>query len=231
MERAALRVIGLSFWKGNEWSTPILASGKGRSAISLQRKRRAVGKQRILGKGPLFTGRLLRRWRVASSYIFSRTPMSILENNKQGPHLTWLSLLFLISGFAALIYQIVWQRVLLTAFGVNIESVTVVVSVFMFGLGIGSLVGGVLSKRFATHLPLLFLLCEVVAGLFGIVSLPLMKAVSDATVQLSLLPVILITYLLLCIPTIFMGATLPILVTHLDRYYHRSARRSSGFIF
>src|SRR5262249_6293057 len=53
--------------------------------------------------------------------------------------------LFFLSGFAALIYQIVWQRVLFAAFGVNIESVTITVSLFMFGLGVGSLVGGVLS--------------------------------------------------------------------------------------
>lgn len=56
--------------------------------------------------------------------------------------LEWLTFLFLISGFAALIYQIVWQRSLFTAFGVNIESITIIVSIFMFGLGIGSLAGG-----------------------------------------------------------------------------------------
>jgi spermidine synthase len=145
--------------------------------------------------------------------------MNNLDPKQTSASLRWLSLLFLISGFAALIYQIVWQRVLFTAFGVNIESVTVVVSVFMFGLGVGSLVGGLLSKRFAAYLPHLFLLCEMVVGLFGIASLPLMKTVSEATVDRSLTTVALITYLVLCIPTIFMGATLPILVTYLDRHY------------
>src|SRR5665213_224680 len=43
----------------------------------------------------------------------------------------WLAFLFLISGFAALIYQIVWQRALFAAFGVNIESITIIVSLFM----------------------------------------------------------------------------------------------------
>ena len=145
--------------------------------------------------------------------------MNNLDPKPNSASLRGLSLLFLISGFAALIYQIVWQRVLFTTFGVNIESVTVVVSVFMFGLGIGSLVGGLLSKRFGSYLPHLFLLCELIVGLFGIISVPLMKAVSEATLDRSLPAVALVTYLLLCIPTIFMGATLPILVTHLDRYY------------
>ena len=51
----------------------------------------------------------------------------------------WLACLFFISGFSALIYQVVWQRLLFAAFGVNIESVTVTVSLFMFGLGVGVL--------------------------------------------------------------------------------------------
>src|SRR2546427_2232945 len=54
----------------------------------------------------------------------------------------WLCVLFFLSGFPALLYQVVWQRALFTIYGVNIESVTVVVSAFMLGLGLGSLVGG-----------------------------------------------------------------------------------------
>src|SRR5712692_4730507 len=61
-------------------------------------------------------------------------------------------LLFFLSGFPALLYQIVWQRALFTIYGVNVESVTVVVSAFMLGLGLGSLAGGSLSKRPAVRL-------------------------------------------------------------------------------
>ena len=53
-----------------------------------------------------------------------------------------LAVLFMLSGVAALIYQVVWQRLLFTLFGVNIESVTLIVSIFMFGLGVGAIVGG-----------------------------------------------------------------------------------------
>src|SRR5947209_13701883 len=56
--------------------------------------------------------------------------------------------LFFCSGFPALIYQIVWQRALFAIYGVNVQSVAVVVSAFMLGLGIGRLVGGRLSGRF-----------------------------------------------------------------------------------
>src|SRR5262249_8770398 len=58
-----------------------------------------------------------------------------------------LCLLFFFSGFPALIYQLTWQRALFRIFGVNIESVTIIVAAFMLGLGIGSLAGGWLSQR------------------------------------------------------------------------------------
>src|SRR3982074_1249027 len=70
-----------------------------------------------------------------------------------------LCMLFFFSGFPALIYQLVWQRALFRIFGVNIESVTIVVTAFMLGLGLGSLVGGPLSKR--RSIPLLPLLAAL----------------------------------------------------------------------
>src|ERR1700733_7809854 len=65
----------------------------------------------------------------------------------------WPYLFFFISGFPALLYQIVWQRALFTLYGVNIESVTMVVTAFMLGLGLGSLAGGVVSR--SQKIPLL----------------------------------------------------------------------------
>ncbi len=62
-----------------------------------------------------------------------------------------LSVLFLCSGMPALLYQIVWQRGLFSIYGVNSQSVVVVVSAFMLGLGLGSLLGGRLSARFPNH--------------------------------------------------------------------------------
>ena len=142
----------------------------------------------------------------------------------------WLAFLFLISGFAALIYQIVWQRALFTAFGVNIESITVIVSLFMLGLGLGSLAGGLLSKRFAGRAPLLFLLCELGIGLFGVASLPLIGGVSRLTLHGSPWTISLAVFALLFAPTLLMGATLPILVAHLYRFYH-NVGRSVGLLY
>src|SRR5579862_2977506 len=71
----------------------------------------------------------------------------------------WIHILFFCSGFPALIYQIVWQRALFAIYGLNIQSVTIVVSAFMLGLGLGSLFGGALS-RYRRVLIALFALAE-----------------------------------------------------------------------
>src|SRR2546426_9652540 len=54
----------------------------------------------------------------------------------------FLFTVFFISGFCGLLYQIVWLRMALAAFGVITPVVSVVVSVFMLGLSLGSWLGG-----------------------------------------------------------------------------------------
>src|SRR5438093_13706059 len=90
---------------------------------------------------------------------------------RAAPWVRVLCVLFFFSGFPALIYQLVWQRALFRIFGVNIESVTIVVTAFMLGLGLGSLAGGWLSKR--RDIPLLPLLAaiELLTAAFGTLSL------------------------------------------------------------
>jgi spermidine synthase len=127
----------------------------------------------------------------------------------------FLSLLFFCSGMPALIYQIVWQRALFAIYGVNAQSVAVVVTAFMLGLGLGSLIGGRLSTRFPRHGILIFGLAELGVAVFGLCSLPIFHWMAARTAGADLPSVILFSLLLLLIPTILMGATLPLLVEHL----------------
>ena len=53
-----------------------------------------------------------------------------------------LFLLFFASGFCGLLYQVVWTRLAFAAFGIITPVLSVVVSVFMLGLAIGSWAGG-----------------------------------------------------------------------------------------
>lgn len=54
----------------------------------------------------------------------------------------FLFLVFFISGFCGLLYQIIWLRMAFAAFGIITPVISVIVSVFMLGLSIGSWLGG-----------------------------------------------------------------------------------------
>jgi spermidine synthase len=126
-----------------------------------------------------------------------------------------LCVLFFFSGFPALIYQLTWQRSLFRIFGVNTESVTIVVTAFMLGLGLGSLAGGWISKRRNVKALLLLGLIELLTAAFGLISLTIFEQVGQLVSDLPLVAVAAINLLLVLVPTLLMGATLPILVSYL----------------
>ena len=128
-----------------------------------------------------------------------------------------LHAVFCLSGFAALLYQVVWQRSLFALLGINLESVTVIVTAFMLGLGVGSLIGGAVSRDPTRPVLLLFSLVEAGIGLFGLVSMGLIHAVGDAVLGAPGGVIALVTFLLVLVPTLLMGATLPLLVAYVVR--------------
>jgi len=124
---------------------------------------------------------------------------------------------FLLSGFAAILYQLVWQRSLFRLLGTSSESVTMVVTAFMLGLGLGSVAGGWVSVRSKLALPIVFGLVEIGIGTFGLVSMPLFRWIASVTAAARGLTIGLIAFVAVLIPTLFMGGTLPILVSYLVR--------------
>ena len=127
--------------------------------------------------------------------------------------------LFTVSGIAALVYQVCWQRLLFVAFGVDIESITIIVSAFMLGLGVGALIGGELADRLPDSIMGLFSMTELFIGIFGYFSPWLIDAVGAATMQGSKIDIAVANFLLLLFPTTLMGATLPMLVAHVMKTY------------
>jgi spermidine synthase len=138
--------------------------------------------------------------------------------------------IFFASGFAALIYQIIWQRALFTIFGINVEAVTVVVTGFLFGLGFGSLFGGWLSRTSTIPLLALFGLIEIVIGAVGAISLDVFQWAGARTLRLPAIAVTAVTLVLVIIPTLFMGATLPILTQYFSRRL-MNIGRSVGLLY
>lgn len=139
-----------------------------------------------------------------------------LDDRKAGAPRS-LSLLFFISGASALIYQVAWQRLLFASIGVDIESITIVVAVFMLGLGAGGLLGGWLADRFLDRLLLLFCAIELCIGFFGATSPLTLPGVGRIAAGGGRLGAAAGCFLFLAIPTVAMGATLPVLVTHVNR--------------
>ncbi len=144
----------------------------------------------------------------------------------RGAYLLLLALFFL-SGFAALLYQVTWQRMLAIFTGVDIYSVTLIVVAFMGGLGLGSMVGGYLSDRLSNRYRLLlFALSELTIAAFAIISKWLYYDVLYMKFNyLATSPVVmtLILFLSLLIPTFVMGITLPLLSNALSREIKKAA--------
>ena len=141
-----------------------------------------------------------------------------------------LAPLFFFSGFAALVYQICWQRLLFASFGVDLESVTIIVSAFMMGLGLGSLVGGYLADMWPTRTVQLFATSEVCIGIFGWFSPELLQSAGEYFVKSDSLTIAMVNFLLLLIPTSLMGSTLPILVSNVTRKW-KNVGKSIGFLY
>jgi MFS family permease len=124
---------------------------------------------------------------------------------------------FFASGCSALIYQITWQRYLFIGLGVDIDSVTLIVSTFMLGIGAGGALGGWLADRQPTNRLAIYALAELGLAIIGVLSPVLFHAIqmmggwgwpyySVSTIAVAVV----------LIPTTIMGATLPVLTMHFD---------------
>ena len=95
----------------------------------------------------------------------------------------WFFLFFLVSGFCSLVYEVVWLRLAMARFGVTTPMVSIVLSVFMAGLGIGSWAGGLLMRRcrrWPAAVPLrLYAGVEILIGVSGLAAPWMMEAGYD----------------------------------------------------
>ena len=157
----------------------------------------------------------------------------------------WLFVFFFVSGFCSIRYELVWLRLAMARFGVTTALVSIVLSVFMAGLGAGSWTAGRLLRRYGDRLRLpplrLYALCELVIGISALL-VPLQMAwgnrlleglaaraplssglyylVSGGWLALSLVP------WCAC-----MGATIPLAMFAIRRDGHAGSQRSFSFLY
>jgi spermidine synthase len=125
-----------------------------------------------------------------------------------------LLLLFVGSGCAALIYEVVWLQLLQLSIGSSAVSVAILLGIFMGGMCLGSIL---LPKYIDPRLhPLrVYAFLELGIGLFGIIVLFLVPAIGNVYTkiagsgQVSLLLRAVVAGICLLPPTLLMGATLP----------------------
>jgi spermidine synthase len=149
-------------------------------------------------------------------------------------HLLPVSLAFFLSGAAALVYQVAWQRILALQTGVGLYSIAVIVAAFMVGLGIGSHLGAMASTRVTPRRALLlFAACELGIAAFGAVSGHLYYDwLYLRWGRLFAEPVRagLVQFASLCLPTVLMGMSLPFLTRAMVRDAD-TAGRTIGFLY
>src|SRR5579871_1447077 len=77
----------------------------------------------------------------------------------------WVPVIFVASGAAGLIYQVVWTQDLVLIFGDTTLAIVTTVTAFLAGLGIGALVGAAVAARLRRALAVYGLLEIIVGGL------------------------------------------------------------------
>src|SRR5260370_24631625 len=101
-----------------------------------------------------------------------RASMNVASSSKLSHSmLVFLFGLLFLAGFSALAYQTAWQRMLGAFAGSDSVATTMIVGAFLFGLGIGSLIGAFLADRLSLRSALrAFALCEIGVGVFACLS-------------------------------------------------------------
>jgi spermidine synthase len=141
--------------------------------------------------------------------------------------------IFILSGAAGLVYEIVWSRQLVLVFGNTTQAVSAILTGFFGGMAIGATVGGRIADRVRSPLRLygvleialvaIVLITPLTFGLINDAYRGIYPAL-EGTPFLALARLVL-AVLALAPATIMMGATFPALVRH----FSRSAALSQAF--
>lgn len=153
-------------------------------------------------------------------------------------HQKALFLLFFLSGFCGLLYQIIWVRLAYASFGVVTPVLSVVISVFMLGLALGSYWGGesiaFLRKKFKQSPIVFYGLIEGIIGIGAFTAPELYKLGASQLLglgELNSFSYLLVSALVITMATLpwclCMGATFPFMMG----YVEESSKVKESFSF
>ena len=153
----------------------------------------------------------------------------------------WYFCFFLISGFCSILYEIIWLRISMAQFGVTTAMVSIVLSAFMVGLGVGSWGAGLISRRRGPRFPALrlYALVELLIGLSAI-AVPvelmwgrelLMKTVRGMSLSTFYLPSGIWVALTLVPWCACMGATFPFMMAAIKQEGGAKVSKSFSYLY
>ena len=128
-------------------------------------------------------------------------------------------LAFIVSGMAALVYEIAWIRPLHFIFGSTTYTLATIYSAFMLGLGFGSAIMSRFIKRIKNEL-FAYSLVEILIGIYGISFLLLIYPLLDIykiigafhnNLGIFYAMNYMLIFAFILIPTLLMGSTWPLL--------------------
>ncbi|MGD8592058.1 MAG: fused MFS/spermidine synthase [Gammaproteobacteria bacterium] len=137
----------------------------------------------------------------------------------------------LLSGIASLTYQVAWVRLLGLSMGSTSASISTVLAAFFMGLALGSYLAERITRNRINNLTV-YIYLEVIIGLCGLALLPILLNLDSVMASMPILGTAIstkfaVTMLLLCIPTICMGATFPVMASILIRRHSEVGLRMS----
>ena len=134
-------------------------------------------------------------------------------------------LLYFISGFCGLVYEIVWSRMLVLVMGNTTYATSTILAAFMAGLSLGSFFWGKKIDSLKSSPLFIFGCLEIMVGVSALVlyiaiqsvvplEIMIIKLVSGSQTG-GVLVRFVFSFVLLCIPTFFMGGTFAVIGKHL----------------
>ena len=163
-------------------------------------------------------------WNVASES--ESAPAADATTPAGAPEVRVVATMFVLSGFAGLMYEVLFSKALALTFGNTATAMYTVLATDMGGMAIGAWSGGRLAAARTNPLAL-YALCEVTISIYCGATPLLFKGIQDAYVQLAagLAPDASILTALrvglgvtsLILPTVLMGMTLPVLARFLEQ--------------
>ncbi len=141
-------------------------------------------------------------------------------------------ILLFLTGFAALVYEIVFFKTMSLFLGQSIYAFSVMLAAFMFGIGIGSL----LASKLKGDALWIFSLTQIGIAAYSILYIPLLNNMSSPSFLVAKLPfylhnsgLILLSLAMMIIPTSMMGMSFPVLLKHVVE--EKNDKRQIGQLF